>query len=145
MSDNGTLIATALNGITKSLLSMGLLGILMILALSLMGMAMYFRRATLAWAAMVPWVLFGFLSYTSSTFPDTGVWDIFYGAFWMTLGMGLFCMVEALLIKPKPEDAKEDIYVDQDIDSTETYNDRLQRGTRAPQIGRRGYNRRKSS
>jgi hypothetical protein len=137
MTDNGSLIAAALDGITNSILSMGLLFVLITLGLGLMITALWLKRGPLAWSALIPWVLFGFTAYTTSGTPNNGVWDVYYGAFWMSFGLALLCMVEAVLIKPKPEDAKDDLFAE-DITPTEKYSDRLWRGTRAPRIGRRG-------
>lgn len=129
MTENTTLIADALNSIA----SMGFLFILIFLALGLMAASLWLKRGPLALAAIIPWLLVSLTAYSMST----GGWDVYYGLFWMGFGLDLLCIVEAVLIKPKPEDAKDDLYAE-DITPTERYNDRLWRGTRAPKIGRRG-------
>lgn len=82
----------------------------MILPLVLMGLALGFKRQAIAWASIIPWLVFGFYSRSLST----ETWDLYYMLFWLSvLGMPLLCMTEALLLRPKKQEDKQDFYPDE--------------------------------
>ena len=85
---------------------------LAILALSLMTIAYTFKRGYLMWAAAPAWLIFGLYNRSLST----QTWDLYFGLFLIaSVGMVLLCIVEAVLIKPKKQDVKEDMYAE-DLD-----------------------------
>jgi hypothetical protein len=81
------------------------------LALALMFMALMFKRPSLAWAAMLPWIVFGFFIKAQLSTAD---YDIYYWIFWLcVLGLPLLCMTEALILRPKRAEEKQDFYLDE--------------------------------
>ncbi|MDG6912638.1 MAG: hypothetical protein JRN35_06095 [Nitrososphaerota archaeon] len=128
MTDNGTLIAAALNGIATNLLTIGILGLLALLGFGLMVAAIWARRGALSWGAVLGWFLFGFFAYQQASAKDFS--NAYYAMFWLGVLLGLVAMVESLVIKPRPQDAKEDVYGD--MPALERASARLHRKSPAP-------------
>jgi magnesium-transporting ATPase (P-type) len=85
--------------------------VLVFLALALMFMALMFKRPAIAWSSMLPWIVFGFFIKTQLSTAD---YDIYYWIFWLcVLGLPLLCMTEALLLRPKKVEDKQDFYPDE--------------------------------
>ena len=85
--------------------------ILTIIALSLMGMSIGFKRPAIAWASILPWFILGL--YIRITY-STADFDMYYWLAWLfMLGLPLLCMTEALLLRPKKKEDKQDFYPDE--------------------------------
>lgn len=114
---------------------MTLLAILAFLALVGMVSGFILRKAAIAFAAAAFWVLAGFQARSFSAYPTTGVWDVNYGLFLVCCGLVLLCVLEPAIMRPKKEDTKEDLTVD-DIDEYEKEWAHYHKGTRVPKIRR---------
>ncbi len=66
-----------------------LLAVLMILAISMAISAVAFKSIWLGMIAGAGWILASLRSYTLSLTPATGVWDIYYGLFFIGIFLGV--------------------------------------------------------
>ena len=64
-----------------------------------MTLAYVFRRPALAMGAVIGWLLAALHSYSLSVV----MWDIYYGVFWLGLGMFFVCLLEGFILRPKDE------------------------------------------
>lgn len=85
--------------------------VLIFLSLALMTMGYIFRRPAMALAAGIAWLIFGLYSYSLSA----ATWDIYYGLFWLGLGMLFVCLLEGFILRPKEEqqEPQEDYWRDE--------------------------------
>lgn len=88
------------------------------LALALSITAYALKKALLAFAAGGAWIVFAVYCYTLSATPSTGDWDIYYAAFFLGCGMVLASILEPAIMRPRKQDMKDDIYLD-DLDKYE--------------------------
>ena len=66
-----------------------LLAILMILAIAMSVSSVAFKSIWLGMIASVGWILASLQSYTISSMPSTGTWDIYYGLFFVGIFLGV--------------------------------------------------------
>jgi len=111
-----------------------LFGILLVAAIAMTAVSAFAKKAWLAFMTAGLWIVFAVHSYTESTMPATGVWDIYYATFFLGAFFTMVCFFIPLTWRDtKKEDTAGDI---SDVDRTEKENEDLWRQTRAPQIGR---------
>ena len=73
-----------------------------------------FKKPVLAFAGAGGWVIFGVYSYTMSV----AAWDIYYGIFFLAMGMVIVCVLEPILMRQKKDELSEDVY-----DNADKYSD----------------------
>ena len=106
--------------------------------LALITLFLVFHVGLLSFAAALAWGVLGFFSYQSSAYSDSGIWDVYYGFFWLCIGMVIACVFLPSVMRPKPAAEIDDVYVD-DIDRVEAEQAKTFAGTRIPRLGRRAY------
>jgi len=74
-----------------------------------------FKKPVLAFAGAGGWVIFGVYSYTMSV----AAWDIYYGIFFLAMGMVIVCVLEPILMRQKKDELSDEIY-----DNADKYSDR---------------------
>ena len=101
-------------------------------------LSLLFKHAILYFATAAFWLISGVQSYTTSTMPATGIWDVYYALFLVCAMMTLACAFLPAITNTKKSEEKGDIVLN-DLEQTEKYNDELWGASRIPRIGRRGY------
>jgi hypothetical protein len=104
----------------------------------MMSVAYALKKTSLAFGAAILWVVFAIHCYGMSVYPSTEVWDIYYGLVWLGVGMVLLCTLEPAIMKPRKQDVKEDVYVD-DIDKAEKEYHKYKKQTRIPRFNKSKY------
>jgi hypothetical protein len=110
-----------------------MMAILLFASITMMVVAYAFKKGAIAFMAATMWVVFLIYCYTQSTLPVTGVWDIYAGLLFLGLSGALLCALEPVIMKPRKEDVKDDIFVD-DIDNFEKDLKNYSRQTRIPRV-----------
>lgn len=112
-----------------------LLFLFLLMSLGLMIVGYAFKRQGLVFGAVGGWMLLAICSYTLST----AMWDIYYGLFWLGVGLVFVSALEAMFIgmKDEPEEEPQDS-VDRFITKQENYQKKVDRMEKAMGIrGRR--------
>lgn len=84
-----------------------------VFVLGLMLIAFAFKRQGIAFGAIGGWIILGVYAYTQ----QTGVWDIYYGLWWLSMGMVFVMGLEAWALRSK----EEEVEVEEEDDAITTY------------------------
>ena len=103
------------------------LAALLFMAIALMVTGYMFKRPALAIGASEAWLLTGLMSYTYSTTPVGGPWDIYYGLFWFSMALIIMSAFEAFMVRENEEPPQQATDLDTYADDMERRRSQLDR------------------
>lgn len=107
---------------------------LVVLCLGMTTMAYVFRKGALGFGAAFCWLILGIYAYTLSSTPSTDTWDIYFGLFWMSMGLMLVSALEVMVMKEKTieeEMGEKETSLDRHIKKVERFQERRDKMNRA--------------